>query len=71
MKSRENMPQQFWRELLMVSVATSSKTVSTQKVSRVSKEPDTTSRPTEQPGGKHSLARSWRVALRAGGYKGR
>lgn len=54
----------------MMSVATSSKTtLSTQKVSRVSKEPDATSRPTEQPGGKHSLVRSWRVTLRAGGYK--
>lgn len=53
----------------MVSVATSSKTVSTQQVLRVSKEPDATSRPTGQPRGKLSLARSWRMTLRARGYK--
>lgn len=47
------------------------RTVSTQKVLRVSKEPAVANGPTEQSGGKHSLARSWRVTLRAGGYKRR
>lgn len=47
------------------------RTVCTQKVLRVSKEPAVANGPTEQSGGKHSLARSWRVTLRAGGYKRR